>query len=465
MSSEPPPSCSSAAPALAPPESAVPSAVLLPAPAEAEAASSTGAPVDSSVRLAAPWEVKRVSRKRGRRKALPKIPNPEHASSFEFKSLGHFQSMFRGKFGTPRQGGLVSPSSSRAKLTLRPEYGATCLEGLEQYSHVWLVWVFHGNKVRERLGVPLFTKVKPPRLAGAKVGVFACRSPHRPNPVGLSLVRLDRVVGRTLWFSGVDLVEGTPIIDIKPHHPLDHCDQLVPQQDLLTGIPSVATVAANQASGAGCRHPEWVDPSRPLQVEFADHAQAQLREIFLCAAGLLQPPAEQDAQASVPQQPPEQPAGVPLSSEESAPEQQPHEEPPTPETPEFLFLQSEEEAILAIREVLAFDPRSTYSKKKQRGFVYGVYLDKLEVAFRYKTAASDEDEEKQQPQEDPQTPPPEPCRMHPVEVIQTLESKRPLIEVCWVEYHPEVDAGDLPPLRTKSWNDQIRAKLRTVEGE
>lgn len=178
-------------------------------------------------------KIKRIPRRsRGHpnKKASPRRPEDHHKDIFQIESLGRFQSMFRGKFGTPRQGGLVSPSSSRASLTLRAELSPSLLDGLEEYSHVWLVFIFHGNKVKERQGCPVFTKVKPPRLGGRKVGVFACRSPHRPNPIGLSLVRLDRVEGRTLYFSGVDLVEGTPISESSSFHSL--CLSLPPSLSL-----------------------------------------------------------------------------------------------------------------------------------------------------------------------------------------------------------------------------------------
>lgn len=86
-----------------------------------------------------------------------------------------------------------------------------------RYSHVWLVFVFHHNTNKK-----FRPKVAPPRLGGkTKCGVFATRTPHRFNNLGMSVVRLESVKGRTLHFSGVDLVEGTPVLDIKPYHPGD----------------------------------------------------------------------------------------------------------------------------------------------------------------------------------------------------------------------------------------------------
>ena len=88
------------------------------------------------------------------------------------------------------------------------------LEGLGAYSHVWLIWAAHLNAHEARQA-----KVRAPKLRGGKAGLFATRSPFRPNPFGLSLVRLRDVVGDTLHLSGVDLVDGTPVLDIKPYIP------------------------------------------------------------------------------------------------------------------------------------------------------------------------------------------------------------------------------------------------------
>lgn len=127
--------------------------------------------------------------------------------------IGFLESCFRDKFGTPRQPGLVKDAWARLRLRadLQPEES---LQGLEGFSHVWLIWVFHQNK-----SARFHAKVHPPRLGGQTQGVFATRSPHRPNPIGLSLVELVRVEKDGIVVSGVDLVDGTPILDIKPYLP------------------------------------------------------------------------------------------------------------------------------------------------------------------------------------------------------------------------------------------------------
>ncbi|XP_041464143.1 tRNA (adenine(37)-N6)-methyltransferase-like [Lytechinus variegatus] len=128
--------------------------------------------------------------------------------------IGYIRSCFKSKNGTPRQPSVCG--YARAKLQILksvfvcPDHS---LDGLSQFSHVWILFVFHENSQEK------FTKakVKPPRLNGRKVGVFASRSPHRPNPIGLTLARLDKVEGNTLYLSGVDMIDRTPVLDIKPY--------------------------------------------------------------------------------------------------------------------------------------------------------------------------------------------------------------------------------------------------------
>ena len=155
--------------------------------------------------------------------------------TFTFTPIGRLCSCFKQKFATPRQGAL-SPSS-RATLTLSSHIHPSSLSGLSSFSHVWLLFVFHHNS---NASAPAL--IHPPRLHGGSIGVFASRSPHRPNPLGLSLVRLAAVdqPRRTLTFTGVDIIDGTPILDIKPYHPSD-----APPAD---GLVMPAWVAAGDAA-------------------------------------------------------------------------------------------------------------------------------------------------------------------------------------------------------------------------
>lgn len=129
----------------------------------------------------------------------------------ELRPIGVLESCFKEKFGTPRQAGLVRASFARLKVHARYAPGHS-LAGLEKFSHIWLLSWFHLNTNKS-----FHPKIHPPRLKGGKMGTFASRSPHRPNPIGLSLARLERVDGDTLYLSGIDLIDGTPILDIKPY--------------------------------------------------------------------------------------------------------------------------------------------------------------------------------------------------------------------------------------------------------
>lgn len=136
----------------------------------------------------------------------------------EFMPIGLVHSCFNARFGTPRQPGLVP--SATAELVLLPPYDhPDSLRGLESCSHVWLLFLFHASA-----GQGWSPTVRPPRLGGnRRIGVFASRSPFRPNPIGLSVVELagliDRPGARGLLLRNHDLVDGTPVLDIKPYIP------------------------------------------------------------------------------------------------------------------------------------------------------------------------------------------------------------------------------------------------------
>lgn len=139
------------------------------------------------------------------------------------KEIAVIRTDFPEKFGIPRQSGLVE--ELRSTLVFHPEFRVPeALRGLEQYSHLWLIWEF-SKAVREDWK----PTVRPPRLGGnTRMGVFATRSPYRPNPLGLSCVRLEEIDfdapdGPLLHLSGADLMDGTPIYDIKPYLPYVDC--------------------------------------------------------------------------------------------------------------------------------------------------------------------------------------------------------------------------------------------------
>lgn len=178
--------------------------------------------------------------------------------------IARMRSPLTSKFGVPRQSGLAA--SLRGRIVMEPQYrDPDFLRGIEDFSHIWLVWGFSANS-----GAAVHATVRPPRLGGNRhVGVFATRSPYRPNGLGLSAVRLESVSwdtaeGPVINVSGADLMDGTPIYDIKPY---------LPYSDSHPG-----------ASGGFTDTKEW----HPLEVVIPDaivdeigHEEAQaLREIL-----------------------------------------------------------------------------------------------------------------------------------------------------------------------------------------
>ena len=139
------------------------------------------------------------------------------------KIIARIETDFPDKFGIPRQSGLVE--ELKGTIVFEPEYrNPDALKGLEGYNYIWLLWKFEGVE-RDKWSVT----VRPPRLGGNKhMGVFATRSPFRPNPIGLSSVKIERIElhserGPLLHVSGIDLRHNTPIYDIKPYLPYVDC--------------------------------------------------------------------------------------------------------------------------------------------------------------------------------------------------------------------------------------------------
>lgn len=134
--------------------------------------------------------------------------------SYTLSPIGYVRSCFKEKFAIPRQP-LLAPAAQGCIELLPPYDQADAIAGLEEVSHIWVIFLFH--KTLEN--TPRL-KVRPPRLGGNKsIGVFASRATHRPNGIGQSAVRLERAEAGRLWISGIDLLDGTPVLDIKPYVP------------------------------------------------------------------------------------------------------------------------------------------------------------------------------------------------------------------------------------------------------
>ena len=169
--------------------------------------------------------------------------------------IGVIHTCFKEKFGIPRQPNLAA--GAPGTLELSPEFARQeAVRGLEQFSHIWLIFVFHKASKKNAVWSPM---VRPPRLGGnKKVGVFASRSPFRPNPIGMSCVRLEKVEiaaqGPRLHLTGVDILDQTPILDIKPYLP--YSDRLDTARDGFAPAPD----------------------TRVCDVTFSSTAMAQIRE-------------------------------------------------------------------------------------------------------------------------------------------------------------------------------------------
>jgi len=208
------------------------------------------------------------------------------AEIFEMKTIARIRSDFPTKFGIPRQSGLVS--ELKAEIVFEPEFrNPDALRGLEGFSHIWLVWQF-SKAVRDEWS----PTVRPPRLGGnERMGVFATRSPFRPNPIGLSSVKLDEVVlkspdGPILRISGADLMDGTPIYDIKPYLPYtdSHPDAIggfAPSADnrveveipaeLMAKIPEKKRAALEQVLAQDPRPKYQNSPERVYGFKFSEY--------------------------------------------------------------------------------------------------------------------------------------------------------------------------------------------------
>lgn len=203
------------------------------------------------------------------------------------KTIAHIYTDFPEKFGIPRQSGLVKELTG--KIIFEPEYRSSdAVKGMEGYNYIWLLWKFEGTERKNWSAT-----VKPPRLGGNEhVGVFATRSPFRPNPIGLSSVKLERIeqtkeYGPVLYVSGIDLRNETPIYDIKPYLPHADCHvdavggfsqevkdyalEVVFPQELLEKYPEEKRQAIIEVLKQDPRPSYHKDASRKYGVSFAGY--------------------------------------------------------------------------------------------------------------------------------------------------------------------------------------------------
>ncbi|MCE3010604.1 MAG: tRNA (N6-threonylcarbamoyladenosine(37)-N6)-methyltransferase TrmO [Proteobacteria bacterium] len=179
-------------------------------------------------------------------------------TEFTFQAIGVVRTSFKDKFGIPRQPGLASKLRGILKLHSDPDL-KTALNRLETFSHLWVLFVFH-----EHGGRGWKPSIRPPRLGGAeKVGVLASRSPHRPNPIGMSVLKIESIDleakgGPEISVAGVDLLDGTPILDLKPYIPyadsLPHAsagwaDEPIERVEVIWSEPALTEVKVADSDG------------------------------------------------------------------------------------------------------------------------------------------------------------------------------------------------------------------------
>jgi len=241
-------------------------------------------------------------------------------SIINLKPIGYASTWFRVKNATPRQ--PTVSALTRGSITISKEIfsnAAHSLENLSQFSHAWIIFLFHKNGAASTKA-----KIAPPRLNGAKVGVFSTRSPHRPNPVGLTLAKIESVEGDTLHLCGLDLLDKTPIIDIKPYIPSYDS----PQEDSVSNSTESVTPCVT--------NPAWttLGVHQTLNVSFTEDALKQISQFSPSATSV-------DYQ--------------------------------------LKYLKTPEEAIQAVKDILREDPRSIYRKTKCQDRLYFCIVDTMHI--------------------------------------------------------------------------------------
>lgn len=227
-------------------------------------------------------------------------------SIIPFKPIGLIRTEFDEKRAVPRQPTVCPRLQGCIELSRdvfnNPEHS---LDGLHEYSHLWIIYHFHRNDSHAK------AKVAPPRLGGERVGIFSTRSPHRPCPIGLSLVEIDRIDGSQIFFFGTDMVDNTPVLDIKPYIPRydnpfmsaelsmsmyaddSYGTREEPdgeEADMSNGATALtqqinATLYNDKRSGrhnlANVRVPNWVTADSTLSVTFNERAEQQMSALHV----------------------------------------------------------------------------------------------------------------------------------------------------------------------------------------
>ncbi|XP_067137315.1 tRNA (adenine(37)-N6)-methyltransferase-like [Centruroides vittatus] len=286
------------------------------------------------------------------------VMNDEN-TQYTLQPIGYIESCFKTKNGTPYQPTVCPQSKARLKILkstfTNPEHS---LMGLEEYSHIWILFIFHKNR-KDSVARFSKAKIKPPRLNGKSVGLFSTRSPHRPNALGLTLTRLEKIENDTLHLMGVDLINGTPVVDIKPYIPnydfphkfdskennLSVCDETV-----LADCFSDCKISLDEAT-----------------LQISDENDSKINSVNI-ASWIASPPINE--------------LNVSFSLRAENALKHFHKKIDTHSSDcEFCleFLQEPEQIKEAIRQLLKVDPRSSYRRKKCSDRLYYFTVDNLHI--------------------------------------------------------------------------------------
>ncbi|XP_055316379.1 tRNA (adenine(37)-N6)-methyltransferase isoform X2 [Sitodiplosis mosellana] len=236
-------------------------------------------------------------------RSIESEPSDKDQNSITFKPIGVIRTDFPEKRAVPRQPSVCSKLSGYIELNKDVFNNQHSLERLCEFSHLWIIYHFHKNDSHTK------AKVAPPRLAGERVGIFSTRSPHRPCPIGMSLVEIDKIVNSQIHFLGTDMCDGTPVLDLKPYIPRydspirnrlteNHSvstedenqgfdareepdgEETISrdvQPQLLQLSPSPSTVPA--ATSETVKVPNWILADTTMEVVFNDRATQQINEL------------------------------------------------------------------------------------------------------------------------------------------------------------------------------------------
>ena len=233
-------------------------------------------------------EKERLGRIRVQQRARDQLVQGKLAEGFTFKPIATVSSPFKDRRGTPRQPILVPAARGRILFDRTLIQHAHFAE-LKEFSHIWVIFVFHHNTNQDKDHESTDTtpaKIKPPRLGGKKVGCLSTRSPHRPNPIGLSVFEVVAVGSDYIEVSGIDLCDGTPVLDVKPYIPYDVVlldgdgDTAV---NLPMGVHSKGSSYHPKQLPRRLHVPSWIVESdiQLNPVSFGEHALEALDEIIL----------------------------------------------------------------------------------------------------------------------------------------------------------------------------------------